>query len=122
MKLISRSLLSLALLFIASTVWAQVGGDKLEKIKAALPSKAPAQPKKARTILVYSKTLGFRHGSIPTGVTAIKLMGEKTGAYTIEHSEDPAMFDENRLNRFDAVLFLNTTGDCLAPKRGKLSK
>ena len=110
----------IALLLFVPNLFAQAK-DQVEKVKAALPAKAPVQVKTPRKILVYTKTLGYRHGSIPIGTEAIKLMGEKTGAYTIEHSEDPAMFDENRLKQFDAVLFLNTTGDCLAPKRGKLS-
>ena len=67
-------------------------------------------------MLIYSKTLGFRHGSIPTGAAAIKLLGEKTGAFKTEHSEDPAMFDANRC-AFDAVLFLNTTGDAWPPRK-----
>jgi len=95
--------------------------ENLKKIEKALPEKAAAKPKQARKLLIYSKTLGFRHGSIPTGAAAIKMMGEATGAYTADHSEDPAMFDENRLGQYDAVLFLNTTGDCLAPRNGKLN-
>jgi type 1 glutamine amidotransferase len=122
MKSFFSWLSALALLAVnVFTASAQVSEADLKKVEAALPSKAPVQVKTPRKILVYSKTLGFRHGSIPIGVAAIKAMGEKTGAYTIEHSEDPAMFDENRLSKFDAVLFLNTTGDCLAPKNGKLS-
>ena len=47
----------------------------------ALPESAPAKPKQARKLLVYSRTAGFRHPSIPVGVRAITLMGDKTGAY-----------------------------------------
>jgi type 1 glutamine amidotransferase len=90
--------------------------DRLAKIEKALPQKAFAKPKQPRRLLIYSRTLEYRHGSIPTGALAIQLLGKKTGAFTAEHSEDPAMFDENRLKRFDAVLFLNTTGACLAPR------
>ena len=36
----------------------------IKKIQEALPAKAPAKPAKARKILIFSKTNGFRHGSI----------------------------------------------------------
>lgn len=88
----------------------------VDKVTAALPDKAPAQPKQARKILIYSRTAGFRHGSIPTGVRAISLMGEKTGAYTALHTEDESIFAPEKLKIFDAVFMLNTTGDCLKPK------
>ena len=96
-----------------------VTADTIAKIAEALPDAAPASPQHDRFVLVYSKTLGFRHGSIPTGAKAMQMLGEKTHAFTAIPSEDPAMFDD--LSKFDAVLMLNTTGDCLAPKNGELS-
>jgi type 1 glutamine amidotransferase len=121
-KLLTKLSAAAAVCVFAATICAQVRQDKVAKIEKALPDKAPAKPKEKRKLLIYSKTLEFRHGSIPVGSAAIQMMGEKTGAYVAEHSEDPAMFDEPRLSRFDAVLFLNTTGTCLAPKTGKLTK
>src|SRR5438105_1514945 len=59
-----------------------LGQDKtIDKVMAALPDKAPAEPKAKRKLLIYSKTLGFRHGSIGIGTKAIAMMGDKTGAY-----------------------------------------
>src|SRR5690348_17195252 len=52
----------------------------VEKIKAALPDKAPARPTHAHKVLIFSKTNGFRHSSIPVGTVALTLLGEKTGA------------------------------------------
>jgi len=121
MRLRSGWTAALAVLVLATYAQAQVNEKTKGQIEKALPDKAYAKPKAPRHLLIYSKTLGFRHGSIPTGAAAIKMLGEKTGAWTSEHSEDPAMFDESRLSKFDCVLFLNTTGDCLAPKNGKLS-
>ncbi len=81
------------------------------KIQEATPAAAPAKPKKSRKVLVFSLTKGFRHGSIPHGVAAMNSLGEKTGAFSVEHSEDPAVFAADNLKRFDAVMMLNTTGD-----------
>jgi len=90
-------------------------GDKMEK---AIPDKAPAAPKQRRKILIYSRTAGFRHGSIPVGIKAITTMGEKTGAYLAISTEDESNFEPEKLKNFDAVFMLNTTGDCLQPKTG----
>ena len=82
---------------------------EVKKVEAALPAKAPAQPSRDRKILVVSRCEGFVHGSIPLGVAAIKLMGEKTGAYSIEETREATAFTAENLARFDAVLFLSTT-------------
>src|SRR5712692_8432334 len=95
---------------------AQPPANQVEKVTAALPDKAPAKPKQARKLLIFSKTAGFRHDSIPIGVRALTLMGDKTGAYTAFATEDESFFEPEKLKTFDAVFMLNTTGDCLRPK------
>jgi len=84
----------------------------VEKVEKALPSEAPAKPKKTRNLLVFSHTAGFRHSSIELGARTLTLMGDKTGAYTVTHTEDPSIFDTEKLKKFDAVFMLNTTNDC----------
>src|SRR6266849_5923959 len=69
----------------------------MEKITQALPDKAPAQPKQARKILIFSRTAGFRHSSIPVGVKAITMMGDKTGAYIALATEDESFFEPAKL-------------------------
>jgi len=88
----------------------------IDRIKKALPDEAPAKPKQRRKLLIFSRTAGFRHSSIPVGVKAITMMGDKTGAYLAHHSEDESIFEPEKLKTFDAVLMLNTTGDCLRPR------
>ncbi len=85
--------------------------EMLAKVAAALPDKAPAAPKSARRLLVFTLTKGYRHTSIPIGAEAIKRMGEKTAAYQTEISEDPNSLKPESLKRFDAVLMLSTTGE-----------
>ncbi|MEE2906327.1 MAG: ThuA domain-containing protein [Planctomycetota bacterium] len=63
------------------------------------------------SVLVFSRTTGFRHDCIETGAQAIQEIGE--GVFTVEATEDPAEFTPGNLSRFDAVVFLNTTGDVL---------
>src|SRR3954453_13063596 len=82
----------------------------LARIQAALPDKAPATPKQPRKVLVYTKATGFVHSSIPVGAKTFELMGEKTGAFKVTVSDDPESFDPAKLNDFDAVIMMSTTG------------
>jgi type 1 glutamine amidotransferase len=68
-------------------------------------------------VLIYSRTWGFRHDSIPAGAKALQMLGERTRAFTALHSEDGAMFEADKLNQFDAVIMLNTTGEALASSK-----
>ncbi|GAA2526818.1 ThuA domain-containing protein [Winogradskya humida] len=60
-------------------------------------------------VLVFSKTAGFRHDSIAAGVQAIK----ELGGFAVTATEDAAAFTTANLANYDAVVFLNTTGDVL---------
>jgi len=83
--------------------------ENIKKVEAALPAKAPAKPKKARKILVFTRCEGFVHKSIPLGAKAIQLMGEKTGAYTTYETGNLEAFNKKHLAQYDAILFLSTT-------------
>ena len=72
---------------------------------------AVAQPQEPR-VLVFSKTTGFRHSSIETGIAAVQKLGRENG-FAVEATEEAAAFSERNLRRFRAVVFLNTTGDIL---------
>lgn len=63
-------------------------------------------------LLVFSKTDGFRHGSIEAGMAALEQMAQEKG-FTVSFTEDAADFVESKLKQFNAVIFLNTTGDVL---------
>ncbi|MDF2264084.1 ThuA domain-containing protein [Streptomyces coacervatus] len=65
-----------------------------------------------KRVLVFSKTAGFRHDSIPDGVEAVKQLGESSG-FAVDAAEDAAAFTAQNLRRYDAVVFLSTTGDAL---------
>lgn len=92
----------------------------LEKITAALPDKPFAAPAKLRSMLVFSKTNGFRHASIATGKIAFEQMGKKTGAFSVVISDDLANFEADALKKFDAVCFLSTTMNVFGPKPDQL--
>lgn len=63
-------------------------------------------------ILVFSKTDGERHESIPAGIEALKTLAQDNG-FKIEASEDSSLFTDAALSQFNAVIFLNTSNNIL---------
>jgi len=64
------------------------------------------------SILVFSKTAGFRHDSIPAGIAAIQQLGADNG-FTVDTTEDAGAFTDANLEKYAAVVWLSTTGDVL---------
>lgn len=63
-------------------------------------------------VLVFSRTAGFRHDAIPEGMAALGELGAE-GGFTVDATEDAGAFTARNLARYDAVVFLSTTGDVL---------
>jgi type 1 glutamine amidotransferase len=63
-------------------------------------------------ILVFTKTTGFRHDSIPAGVAAVERIAAELG-YETEHTEDSAVYNPLDLARFAAVAWVSPSGDIL---------
>lgn len=73
---------------------------------------AVSDPAHTKRVLVFSKTAGFRHDSIPEGVEAVRQLGRANG-FTVDTTEDAGAFTGRNLSRYDAVVFMSTTGDVL---------
>lgn len=69
-------------------------------------------------VLVFSKTAGYRHESIPEGRSAFLEICSKEG-FSVAFTENANWFSEEKLRGFDVVIFLNTTGDVLNPSQEK---
>ena len=65
-------------------------------------------------ILVFSKTAGYRHSSIPVGVAALRRICRENGML-LDTTENSGDFNQKNLCRYAAVVFLSTTGDVLDP-------
>lgn len=63
-------------------------------------------------VMVFSKTAGFRHSSIPDGVKSIQTLGRQYG-FDVHATEDAAYFNDAMLHSYAAIIFLSTTGDVL---------
>ena len=101
-----------ALLLASSPLWTaaaqEIPPGDLAKIQQAAPSQALVKPAHPRRLLVFTLAKGFVHESTPWGVSALRIIGEKTGAYTLVASAEPEVFRQDSLAGFDAVCFLNT--------------
>ncbi|MFB6272941.1 MAG: ThuA domain-containing protein [Salinibacter sp.] len=66
------------------------------------------------SILVFSKTdtAGYRHASIPDGIEALRSLGTRH-YFAVDASEDASVFESDSLASYDAIVFLNTSGDVL---------
>lgn len=115
--LIPTSLIGLLAIFVVAQKPAedQLPPEAEAKITEALPQQAYAQPKKARKLLIFSKTNGFHHASIITGRLAFEKLGKQTGAFEAVVSNDLDNFEVDKLKTYDAVCFLNTTGNIFMP-------
>lgn len=62
--------------------------------------------------LVFHRTAGFEHASIPAGVDALEVLGADLGLAVVA-TDDAGAFTDIGLAECDVIVFLNTTGDVL---------
>ncbi|HRI62148.1 MAG TPA: ThuA domain-containing protein, partial [Saprospiraceae bacterium] len=67
-------------------------------------------------ILIFSKTTGYRHQSIEAGKEALTKLCYENGVLA-DTTENAALFNEENLKRYAAVVFLNTNGEVLDPRQ-----
>ena len=82
----------------------------VEKMKAALPTKAFAKSSKPHKILVLGHASGFVHSSIPLAAATVDEMGKKLGTWTTVTTYDPADINTENLKQYDLVFVDSTTG------------
>ena len=63
-------------------------------------------------VLLFSKTDGFHHESINEGVIAIKQLAQRH-TFSVDWQENASVFNDKNLEKYQAVIFLNTTGNIL---------
>jgi uncharacterized protein len=63
-------------------------------------------------VLLFTKTDGFHHESINEGVAAIKQLAVRN-TFSVDWQEDAKLINDKNLEKYQAVIFLNTTGNIL---------
>jgi len=95
-----RPLVVAATAAVVATSMVTASGAAAEEAPADAPFKA----------LVFSKTTGFRHDSIPDGIAAIQKLGQEHD-FAVDATEDDSLFTDEYLAQYDVVIFMSTTGD-----------
>jgi len=97
--------------FILATVACSAATQSTLHAPSSPSGVTPAVPP-SFSVLVFSRTEGFRHDSIPAGVSAIRQLGQQRG-FSVDASEDAGTFADEVLIKYKVVVFLSTTGDVL---------
>jgi type 1 glutamine amidotransferase len=105
------------------TLLSAVGGLPLAAYASEIRAQTPSRPAPADArLLVFTRTTGYRHDSIPDGIAAIQGLGPAYG-FAVDQTEDPALFNAASLASYRALIFLSTTGDLLeAPQQAALQQ
>lgn len=65
-------------------------------------------------ILIYHETNGYRHiDAIDLGIKMFEDLGNENTYWITDNSQDSSVFNSTNLAQYDAVIFLNTSGDDL---------
>lgn len=101
---------SLSLLAMIFTLGSSTGRTKMYSAR------------KTRRLLVVTVTKGYRHSSIPTGERVLRELGEQSHSYAVDYArtdeELAAKMSPQALKNYDAVAFVNTTGQPAAKQTG----
>ena len=98
----------------------KVTPEEIEFISQAIPEGIPAN-KKYR-VLVFSKPYTYFHSSIGVAKEMARQMGEKTGLFNADFTDDPADLSAENLQNYDAVYLNNTTSIERGLKTEKMRK
>lgn len=71
--------------------------------------------------LIFSKTQGFRHQSIPEEVKALKDMSKKH-VFSVYATEDATVFNDKFLKDFDVIIMASTTGNIFTDEQKEAFK
>ena len=112
LKIVLKVFLALILLLVIAMgafIWkARYGFNFYETKVAELPANLTG-----KTVLLFSKTNGFRHGeAIEASVLAFEKMAADNG-WTLYATEEGGVFNQEQLQKFDVVIWNNTSGKVL---------
>jgi len=125
-RLITTAFITAAILIPMNASKGQVTKEQAEQIEAAIPAKASAAPKKNRRVLIWNTPFmeesPHKGYSIPQAEYAMRLLGEKTGAFEPVVSDDVAMYLPENLLKFDAIIMNNSNGPWIRPTERDMAK
>ncbi|GAB3704257.1 hypothetical protein GCM10027592_35390 [Spirosoma flavus] len=112
LRLPSRVLMLTGALAMATAGTSETALAQTMAKRTTAASSSAAAPLALNRVLVFSKTKGFRHSSIPAGKMALMKLGKENG-FAVDTTEDASKFTEANLKQYGAVIWLSTTGNVL---------
>ncbi|MGE0406787.1 MAG: ThuA domain-containing protein [Candidatus Korobacteraceae bacterium] len=89
----------------------QLTDEQRAAVAAAIPSSAPAKPKKAHRVLVMDYQVAYGgHASRAYANLSMELWGNKLGAFTPVFTNDVENLKYPKIREYDAIFFNNTVG------------
>jgi len=77
------------------------------RIEKLAPEKPTARPAKKHRALLFSLMTGYRHWVTPHTVEVVKVLGSKSGAFSVVESNDVKMFEPDNIKQFDLIVLNN---------------
>ncbi len=106
--------MAVALVLIANAASAVAGvkafkvtPEWVAKIEKIAPAKPTARPAKVHKALVFSLMTGYRHWVTPHTAEVVKVLGRKSGAFSVVESNDVKMFEPDSIKQFDLIVLNN---------------
>ncbi len=115
--ILTKKLLAITAFLIAAVF---IGGCKPEAKTAEETNSesVAAKTSNASRVLVFSRTKGYYHESIPSGIAAIQKLGSENG-FQVDTTKDATQFTAENLKKYGAIIFLSTTQDVLNDEQQK---
>lgn len=96
---------------ILVSIFSLACSDSQDPVVTPDPDTDPGSDKKQ--VLVFTKTMGYRHNSIDAGLNLLEDLAAREEGFELTQTENAADFTTENLQTYDLVIFLNTTGDIL---------
>jgi len=115
-----------AILALSATAHGQLTNRQAEQILGAIPTQARVAPREPRRVLIWNTPFmdkcPHKGYCVPQAEYAMKLLGERTGAFEPLVSDDVSMYLPENLKRFDAIIFNNSNGPWIRPTEADMHK
>ncbi|WP_277681545.1 ThuA domain-containing protein, partial [Saccharomonospora azurea] len=89
----------------------RIGATALGGVLAvgALPAGVATAQEAEFHALLFTKTEGYRHDSIPAGIEMFENLAEEND-FTFDHTEDSSVFNDTDLGQYDVIIMFQTSG------------
>ena len=110
----TRMMLQVTVVMLCSSLFCGCGQTMKTSDEGSSHASRPpvTEVKNGDRVLVFSRTQGYYHESIPSGIAAIQKLGSEN-KFAVDTTKDATKFTSDNLKKYKAIIFLSTTHDVL---------